>query len=150
MQETARTNYQHPHVHQRLRRRPHGGRAELDAATEVDRDSDTEHQCTRVLIAGHRDEWPKASRDLAVLQSSIGGFAPPAWDKSVTASNIVAVAVLEIERSGEPGRAVRLLAQWFESGQEDRPLPFSTGHSRALCACAWRSGTSRGRGRRRM
>jgi DNA-binding CsgD family transcriptional regulator len=98
--------------------------AELDAATEVERDRDTEHPCIRVLIAGHRDEWLEASRDLADLKVSTDGFAPPAWDKAATASNIAAVAVLDIERSGEPGRAVSLLAQWLGSGQEDRLLPF--------------------------
>ena len=78
--------------------------AELDASTEVDWDSDTEHQCVRALIAGHRDQWPEASRDLEALRSSTDGYAPPAWYKLVTASTIAAAAVLEIERSGEPGR----------------------------------------------
>jgi tetratricopeptide (TPR) repeat protein len=98
--------------------------AELDAATEVERDRDTDHQCIRVLIAGHRDEWPDASRDLAALKTSTDGLAPPAWDRSATASNIAAVAVLDIERSGEPGRAVRLVAQWLDPDQQDRLLTF--------------------------
>jgi DNA-binding CsgD family transcriptional regulator/tetratricopeptide (TPR) repeat protein len=98
--------------------------AELEVATEVEQDSEAVRQCLRVLIAGRRDESSAMSRDLAALKTSTDGFAPPAWDKSANVSNIAAVAVLDIERSGEPGRAVRLLAQWLDPGQQDRLLPF--------------------------
>lgn len=71
--------------------------AELDAATEVERDRDTDHQCIRVLIAAHRDEWPDASRDLAALKTSTDGLAPPAWDRSATASNWNSCALRECD-----------------------------------------------------
>jgi DNA-binding CsgD family transcriptional regulator/tetratricopeptide (TPR) repeat protein len=97
--------------------------AATDAATEVEPNSDTECQCVRALIAGHRDEWPEADGFLAAFRSSTNGFAPPAWNKWAT-KYIVAAAVLDFERSGEPGRAVSMLAQWLKPGQEDRPLRF--------------------------
>jgi len=101
--------------------------AELDAATdpapEVEPISATERQCVRALIAGHRDEWPEADGFLTAFRSGTNGFAPPAGGESAT-KYIVAGAVLEIERSGEPGRAVSLLAQWLEPDLEDRLLRF--------------------------
>jgi DNA-binding CsgD family transcriptional regulator/tetratricopeptide (TPR) repeat protein len=100
---------------------------ELDAATDpapgVEPISATERQCVRALIAGHRDEWPEADGFLTAFRSGTNEFAPSAGDESAT-KYIVAGAVLEIERSGEPGRAVSLLAQWLEPGLEDRLLRF--------------------------
>jgi DNA-binding CsgD family transcriptional regulator len=98
--------------------------AELDASDD-DEDNEAESPYIRVLIAGHRDEWPQADGYLAALKQQTAGYRPPAWDKSPTvATNITAVAVLDIERSGAPEEAARLLAQWLESEQADRLLPF--------------------------
>jgi DNA-binding CsgD family transcriptional regulator len=99
--------------------------AELEASDEdEDEDDEAESPFIRVLIAGHRDEWPQADGYLAALKQT-AGYRPPAWDKSPTvATNITAVAVLDIERSGAPEEAARLLARWLESDQADRLLPF--------------------------
>jgi DNA-binding CsgD family transcriptional regulator/tetratricopeptide (TPR) repeat protein len=93
--------------------------AELDAATEVEPISATEGQCVRALIAGHRDEWPEADGLLTALRSSTNGFASPDWDE-LASEYVVGAAVLDFERSGEPGRPVSLLAQWLEPGQGSR------------------------------
>ena len=100
--------------------------AELDAGDDdEDEDDEAESPYIRVLIAGHRDEWPQADAYRAALKQQTAGYRPPAWDKSPTvATNITAVAVLDIERSGAPEEAARLLAQWLESEQADRLLPF--------------------------
>jgi DNA-binding CsgD family transcriptional regulator len=100
--------------------------AELGASDEDDdEDDEAESPYIRVLIAGHRDEWPQADGYLAALKQHTAGYRPPAWDKSPTvATNITAVAVLDIERSGAPEEAARLLARWLESEQAGRLLPF--------------------------
>jgi DNA-binding CsgD family transcriptional regulator/tetratricopeptide (TPR) repeat protein len=99
--------------------------AELDASADDDDDDEAESPYIRALIAGHRDEWPEADGYLAPLKRNTDGYGPPAWAKSPTvATNIATVAVLDIERSGAPGEAARLLARWLESGQADRLLPF--------------------------
>ena len=59
------------------------------------------------------------------MKQRTAGYRPPAWDKSPTvATNITAVAVLHIERSGAPEEAAPLLARWLESEQAERLLPF--------------------------
>jgi DNA-binding CsgD family transcriptional regulator/tetratricopeptide (TPR) repeat protein len=100
--------------------------AELDAGAEDDDDDDeAESPYLRVLIAGHRDEWPEVEGRLAALKRSTNGYLPPPWDSSPSMSTkIVAVAVLDLERSREPERAASLLAQWLDPGQQDRLLPF--------------------------
>jgi DNA-binding CsgD family transcriptional regulator len=98
--------------------------AELDASAELEWGRGVVNQCIRVLVLGHRDAWLEASRDLADLRTSASGLAPPTRDKSTEASNVGAVAVLEIERSGELSRAGRLLEQWLEPELESRVLPY--------------------------
>jgi DNA-binding NarL/FixJ family response regulator len=98
--------------------------AELDASAD-DEDDEAESPYIRVLIAGHRDEWPAADEYLTALKKNTDGYGPPAWYKSPTVStNIAAVGVLDIERSGAPEEAAGLLARWLESEQVDRLLPF--------------------------
>jgi DNA-binding CsgD family transcriptional regulator len=99
--------------------------AELDAGAETDDDDEAEALSIRVLIAGHRDQWPEADRYLGGVRSSTDAYTPSDWDgPSAVATNIAAAALLDIERSRKPEEAAVLLARWLESSRSGRLLPF--------------------------
>jgi DNA-binding CsgD family transcriptional regulator len=92
--------------------------AELDAVTDVERDYQEGLHSIKALIAGHRDDWPEASRHLETLKSIVDGYAQAASPRLSTEVSVVMAAALGCERAGETRQAVTLLAEWLEPGRE--------------------------------
>jgi DNA-binding CsgD family transcriptional regulator len=93
--------------------------AELDASTGTGVDEHLDDApYLRALIAGHREEGREAESELAAVRLSTDGYAPPAGQTvRHLAADIAALAVLDIERSGEP-EAAAVLLRWLERDSE--------------------------------
>lgn len=92
---------------------------ELDATTGTGVDEPLDDApFLRTLIAGHRDEGLETESELAAVRLSTDGYAPPVGlTVRQHAAHIAALAVLDIERSGEP-EAAAVLLRWLEPGSE--------------------------------
>ena len=57
------------------------------------------------------------------MKASTDGFAPPPREASAAVPHLMAVALLDVERSGEPERMTGLLEQWLDPVRESWRLP---------------------------
>jgi len=99
--------------------------AKLDALADTE-DQNLDQYTVRALIAGHRDDWPEAGRQLAAISSGADEIAAGAvshtTEKDPTVS-LVAATLLESERAGDLSPALTLLADWLGPGRDQR-VPF--------------------------